>query len=266
MKKPEPGLPRMLSLRDAAVCELELAERARVQPELLDRLAHVEPGRVGRHQERGDPGGPALGPRLGVDGDDVGERAAGDPDLLAVDDVLVAVLGGGRGHRGRVRPRARLRDRVRAQDLAVDEPRQVALLELVRPELLQRDRRAHDLRRGAEQQSGVPAPVAEVLEHVDERQHVEALTAPLRVERDPQHAGLADQVPFVAVEPVRRVILEVTLVERLEVLVQRLPERLLLVGPFTGWGGQCHPRSSSTRMSGCQTPSGGVPRRPSARA
>jgi len=39
---------------------------------------------------------------------------------------------------------------------------------------------------------------------------------------------------------VRGVILEVTLVERDEVLVQGFPERLLLVGPFTGWGGQRH--------------------------
>ena len=47
-----------------------------------------------------------------------------------------------------------------------------------------------------------------------------AETAPLLVERDPQHSGVTDQLPLLAVEAIRRVVLEVTGVERVEVLIQ----------------------------------------------
>ena len=45
-----------------------------------------------------------------------GPRTGGDEDLLAVDDVLVAVEFGGRGHRGRVGAEARFGDRHRGPD------------------------------------------------------------------------------------------------------------------------------------------------------
>src|ERR1700750_1006624 len=70
------GLAEHVRPGHATVAELELAERARVEPQLLDRLTDVEPWRVGWHQERGDAGGPTLRTGLGVDRDDIGEGAA----------------------------------------------------------------------------------------------------------------------------------------------------------------------------------------------
>ena len=129
-----------------------------------------------------------------------------------------------------------------ADDLAVDQPRQVALLQLLRAELLQRDRRADDLGGQREQEPGVPAPVAQLLQHVDERERVVAEPAPLFGERDPDHAGFADQLPLVAVEPLGGIVLEHACVEGLVVLLKALAQRLLLVVPVADGGGQCHRR------------------------
>ena len=120
---------------------------------------------------------------------------------------------------------------MRADDRAVDQPAQVALLEVVGAEALDRDRHADHLRRKGEEQAGVAAAVAEVLEHVGHRQRVVALPAPFRVERQADDAGLADQLPLLAREDAVGVVLDVARAEPLEVRVEGLPQRLLLVSP-----------------------------------
>ena len=129
-----------------------------------------------------------------------------------------------------------------ADDLPVDQAAQIALLEIVGAELLERGGRAHELRRDGEQQPGVTAAVPEVLEHVHERQRVVTEATPLLIERDAQDIGLADDLPLVAVEVLRGVVLDVARVERLEVLVEGLAKRLLLVGPLTGCCRKRHPK------------------------
>jgi hypothetical protein len=62
-----------------------------------------------------------------VDDEDVGNRTVGDVQLGAVEDVAVAVAAGGRAHRpDRVRPRARLGERQRADARTLAQPRKIA--------------------------------------------------------------------------------------------------------------------------------------------
>ena len=82
-----------------------------------------------------------------------------------------------------------------------------------------------------EEQPGVPAAVPEVLQHVHHRERVLAQPAALRVERQAHHAGLTEELPFLPREDAVGVVLDVTVAEPLEVRVEGLPQRLLLVSP-----------------------------------
>ena len=72
-----------------------------------------------------------LGVGLGVDDEDVGVGAVGDPELGPVEDVVVSVPLRAGGHGDDVRPRAGLGHGERTHVLAVAQPRQVLLLLLL---------------------------------------------------------------------------------------------------------------------------------------
>ena len=96
--------------RDAAVVEDELAGRAAPAAHLLELLRHLEAGEVPLDEEGRDALGAALGRALRVDEDHVGDRAVGDVDLAAAQQVVVAVAARGRwpccrGRRSRRRAR-----------------------------------------------------------------------------------------------------------------------------------------------------------------
>jgi hypothetical protein len=113
--------------------EEELAGGAGPDPELVLLVARGEAVPALLQEERGD----ALvrGLRVGLREDErvVGHRGVGDPALLAVQDVRVALAAGGRLHRGDVRARRRLGQPEAGELLAARLRDEVALLLLLRP-------------------------------------------------------------------------------------------------------------------------------------
>ena len=95
---------------------------------------------------------PGLRVGLREDRVDVRDARVRDEALRAVEDVLVALAAGGRPHRRRVGAGARLGERVGGEPLAGGEPRQPALLLLLRPRELEPERaellHRQDQRRG----------------------------------------------------------------------------------------------------------------------
>ena len=94
--KPWPTSPSTRGGRHPYVGEEQLGGGLAAQPELALDLAGLEAGGVGRHQERRHAARAVVaGAR--EDQRDVGPGAVGDEELLAVDDVVVAVPGRARG-------------------------------------------------------------------------------------------------------------------------------------------------------------------------
>ena len=167
---------------------------------------------------------------VGLREDRVEARDAGvrDEALRAVQDVGVAVAPRGAAHRGGVRARARLGERVRGEELARREPRQVPLLLLVgagelqpeRPELLHGE--DHPARR---------ADLRDLLDHGQREQRAGAEAAVGLVEEEPEEPVLAVELDDVPRELVRLVDLGRP---RRDAVARELPDQLadlsLLVG------------------------------------
>ena len=134
--------------------------------------------------------------RVGLREHDVQRRDPGvrDEPLPAVDHVLVALAAGSRPHRGTVRPRPGLRQRIRGKPLPTSESRQEPPLLLVaageldpeRAELLHRDdqpaRRAH---------------LRQLLDHHQRHQRARTDPAVLLVEQRPEQVVLPEQLDHV---------------------------------------------------------------------
>ena len=119
--------PRPSSAGDPAAVQHHLRRRRRPNPQLLLPLAHGEARRFPLHQKRGDAA--VSRTRIDVGEDDVepGFGSVGDPELLTVQDPVVA-----RAHRSAaegegVGPASRLRKRVGANG-AGGQTRQMAAL------------------------------------------------------------------------------------------------------------------------------------------
>ena len=118
----------MLARRHAAAVEQQLARAARADAELVFLLADREARGAALDEERGD----ALVSRLGVDRGEDDEQvrlvAVGDPELLAVEDVVVTI----RRRRGSCSAKASLPEPGLRQGVRADprrgQLRQVALL------------------------------------------------------------------------------------------------------------------------------------------
>src|SRR5262249_21926013 len=141
------------------------------------------------------PAGAGAGAGLreaGVDGGDAGVR---DEALRAVEDVLVALAVRLRAHRRRVGARAGLGQRVRGQPLAGGEPRQEALLLLVRAGELDAERA--ELLHGDDQPAR-RAHLRDLLDRNERHQRARAKAAVLLVEENPEDLVLPverDDVP-----------------------------------------------------------------------
>ena len=129
-----------------------------MQPHLvLDRL-RLEAGLVGLHQEAPQSLVAQRGIGLREDQREAGVVAHRDPHLRAVDEPAGVRLGGARALVCGVRARVRLGQAEAPQPFARAQPRQVALLLLLRAPL--EDRRAHQrgLHRDHRAHGGVAAP------------------------------------------------------------------------------------------------------------
>jgi gluconate 5-dehydrogenase len=123
--------------RNLDVVEHEHGRGRSVEPELLlvGSAHHAHPALDDESRE-------LFTVHLGEDGEDVGERAVGDPGLLPVERVEPAISGQprGRSRRQGVGAGVRLGQRVGADQLRTREPRQVARLLVVGAEVHDRER------------------------------------------------------------------------------------------------------------------------------
>ena len=96
-------------------------------PSLSSFCAVLKPLAAALHDEGGDAAGACRRIGLGIDHENVGVRAVRDPHLAPVEHVAVAARLRPQLHRYHVRAGLRLRHRERADVLAADQLRQVAL-------------------------------------------------------------------------------------------------------------------------------------------
>src|SRR3972149_5871719 len=115
--------PQPVRRRDAAVLEDDVGRGHADDAHLAVRAGDREARRVRGHDEGGD-GLRAVAVGLGEEADVVGDGAAGDVDLLAVDDVVVAVTAGARLDGGGVGAGVRFGEAEGAADLAGGGARQ----------------------------------------------------------------------------------------------------------------------------------------------
>jgi hypothetical protein len=135
----------------------------------------------------------------GVEARDAGVR---DEALRSVQDVLVAVAERRAAHRGRVGAATGLRQCVRAQPLAACQPRQVAILLLIRSRELQSERA--ELLHGDDEPAR-RADLRDLLDRDQREQRARAEPAVLLVEQQPEDVVLTIQPDDVPRELVRRV-------------------------------------------------------------
>src|SRR5205823_6260690 len=104
----------------------------------LDLVPAADDAHGALDEERGE----LLAVNLRENREEIGELPVGDPHLLPVQRVMTAVGAqrGGRPRGERVRSRLRLGERVGANQLAARQPRKVALLLLLSPEIHERQR------------------------------------------------------------------------------------------------------------------------------
>src|ERR1700735_4934323 len=129
------------------------APAARSCPRLGGACGHAPVSPTPRRGRVDDQVGDALLPAFPGSGPDQGEEDVGvarvrRPDLLAVDDVLVAVTAAGGAQAGQVRARFRFRVALRPDHVAAEHRRQPAAL-LLRGAVLD-DRGGGDVQAGAE--------------------------------------------------------------------------------------------------------------------
>ena len=85
----------------------------------------VQAGDIGLNQESADPFVLERPVHAGEDNGKVCAEAVGDPDFLAVEDVVIAIFPGGSLHAGGIRTRLRLGQRIAANPLAAGEQGQI---------------------------------------------------------------------------------------------------------------------------------------------
>ena len=125
---------------------------------------------------------------------EAGDAGIRDEALAAVEDVLVAVEPRLGAHRRRVGARARLGQRVRGEPLSAREPRQEALLLLVRARELDAERA--ELLDG-DDQAGRRADLRELLDRDEHHQRASARAAVLLLEGQAEELVLAEELDHV---------------------------------------------------------------------
>jgi hypothetical protein len=155
--------------------------------ELADRQTRT----VRLDDEGADAAVPGGGVGLGEHGVDAGDAGAGDPGLAPVEDPLVAVTHGARGHGGGVAPGVRLGEAVARLLLPGHDRREHPLLELFAAVGEERgDTGAGDERR----QRGGPTRPGQLLDHERGGQEVAGVTAVLGRVESPDEPGVPEGV------------------------------------------------------------------------
>ena len=204
------------------VLEEELAGRAGPDAELVLRLGRREAGRALLQDERRDALVLRGRVRLREDERVVGDGGVGDPVLLAVQDVDVALEAGGRLHRGHVRSGRGLGEAEAGDLLAArlrDEPALLLLLARVAEE---RERVQTDVDRDQRAEGRLAA--LDLLARERLRDEVEPGPAVLLRDRDPEDAELGHALDRAHVEVVRDVVLDRV---REDPILDELPDRVL---------------------------------------
>src|SRR5215467_3870752 len=114
-----------------AVLEGQLRGVGGAHAHLVELAAHREAGEAPLHEEHGDAVVTAVGrARVRARGHEVQitVHTVGDEDLAAREEIAIALPHRARGQVRHVRSRAGLRDAERTDNLAIDDPRQVAAL------------------------------------------------------------------------------------------------------------------------------------------
>ena len=189
-----------------------------------------------------------LGVGLREDGVEARHARVRDEALRPVEDVLVALTARGGAHRGRVGARPGLGERVRGQPLARREPRQIALLLLLRAGELEPER-AELLHR--EDQPARRADLRDLLDRDEREQRPGAEPSVLLGEEEPEDVVLAEQLDDVPRELVRLVDLGGA---RRDPLARELPHEvaqlaLLAVQDIPGHGRKANARGSRSPAS-----------------
>jgi hypothetical protein len=182
-----------------------------------------------------------------------GGRGVGDVDLAAVDHPLVAVPHRPRLDPGHVGAGVRLGDGDGADHLALDRGHQVALAQLVAPEVVQRGRRHVGVDADAHGDAGVVA-AGDLLEKHGREGPVQPRAAPLGVVAEPEQP----QVPHL---PVQALVDPAGLVELAragpELFFDELPDRVaedLVLGCVEQVDGHRHLLSSRDATSVARRP------------
>ncbi len=214
----------------AHVLHQERRRRRAVEPELVLLLPRTDAGKAPLDEERREE----LRVHLGKDDEEVGEAAVGDPHLLAAEDeAAVSLAGCPRLGAERIRARARLAQRIGADDLAAHEAGQVALLLFLGAEAEERGNREAGLRAERRREG---RRLSNRLADDDRRDLVE-LDATVRLghvrAEEAEVAGTADECAG------ERPVLLLELVEDRQHLARdellgRLPDQLVLVAQPLG--------------------------------
>src|SRR5436190_7127535 len=192
-RDPEPLalLAEQVVRRHAAVVEEQLAGRRALDPHLRLDPADLEARRLRLDHEGRDARVTGRGVGLGEDDVDPGNAGVGDEPLGAVDHVLTAFEPRLGAHRGRVRSRPGLAQRIGRQPLAARELRQEALLLLLRAGELDPERA--QLLHG-EDQAASGADFRDLLDRDERHQRARACAAVHLVEHDPEDLVLAEEL------------------------------------------------------------------------
>ena len=170
---PAPSLPSRLAAGILAVVEEQFGHRRGADPHLFQLFADAQAGRILLDEERRHALGALRFVDGGVDDAEIGDRPVGDPGLVAVEDVVVAVEGGGGAQAVGVGAGSGLAGRVGADEAAVDSPGQEFLLLLLGAEADQRHHHRPHVGVEREDEAVVAAGVAEAVERADRRQRIE---------------------------------------------------------------------------------------------
>ena len=176
----------------AQLAEEELRGRRPVQTHLRVVRSNLETMHVPLDDERGDALRSESAVHRGEDHEHVGDRRVRDEGLGAVDDVAIAVATRGGLQTGRVAPRARLGETVRADLPRGEEIRQITAAEGIRPADV--DRRPAEAGRAADDVPERGVRAGKLLHGDAVPELAEPLTAAILREAEPEEAHLGHVV------------------------------------------------------------------------
>ncbi len=174
------------------VVEHQRRGRVAVEPELDFVAAADDP-----HRALDQEAGKLLAVDLREQREQIGELPVGDPHLLAVEQVMTAIGGEGRGgaRRKRVGSRLRLGERVRRDQLAAGEPAEITRLLLGRSEIDERQRADRRVRAERSAERGIDRNLFADVRRADQIQTKTAVCGRDFESQQVECGSLPDQLP-----------------------------------------------------------------------